>query len=520
MHPGYIDYIKRVLRVAIEDIKVDLIHFDNTAGRAVAPTFHHPLAIQKFREYLKNKYSSEVLKERLGFSDVSYIDPPQYKLELAKLSEPYRYYFHRSIIKDPVFQEWIDFRCQQLADFYGIMEEFIHDLNPDVVIDNNPAFGLTGLNEKLVWGIDYPRLLSHTNYIWSEEGNEAKINKEGVLISKIRTFKMATTLNNRVLSYTTSPRLMAESMAYNRQIGMVGWLSTVDELSNEERAYIDFFKKNYEHYQDINNIADVAVLHSFASMAYNNDDPYQGVFLFEQTLIQEKIPFDIIFDNNLKDLSEYKVLVLADQECLSDEQLDLIRNFINKGGGLVATGNTSLYNEWRQRRREFGLDDLFKVKPENISNIPIQKNNADKKRIVYIPYIQPSLPKPAALPMSSQYWKLPLNRNDLVESIQWASGNNLSVKIEAPLTVTMELYQKEDKSAFILHLINFDSSFSLIKDIKVDLQLPEGKKVSHIIAKTPDFRDDVNLKYFEINERIKFIVPELSIYNLVVINLE
>jgi len=26
MHPGYIEYMKRVLKIAVEDLKVDLIH--------------------------------------------------------------------------------------------------------------------------------------------------------------------------------------------------------------------------------------------------------------------------------------------------------------------------------------------------------------------------------------------------------------------------------------------------------------------------------------------------------------
>ena len=67
-------------------------------------------------------------------------------------------------------------------------------------------------------------------------------------------------------------------------------------------------------------------------MAFNNERPYQGTFLFEQALIQAKVPFDIIFDRHLTDLSRYRVLVLADQECLSDEQMDQVRAFVNRGG--------------------------------------------------------------------------------------------------------------------------------------------------------------------------------------------
>jgi len=39
----------------------------------------------------------------------------------------------------------------------------------------------------------------------------------------------------------------------------------------------------------------------------------------------------------------------------------------------------------------------------------------------------------------------------------------------------MELVQKEDNSAMILHLLNFDYKNSTVKNIKVDLQVPEGR---------------------------------------------
>ncbi len=516
MHPGYIEYTKRVLRIAIEDLKVDLIHFDNTGYRGQPAIFHHPMAVEDLRTYLKNKYTPEILKKRFGFSDVRYVEPPKYDQPLSK-------------IDDPMFQEWTDFRCQQLADFYGIMERYIRGLNPEVAVENNPE-GLTGNNNYWVYGVDHPRLLPHTDFFWSEEGNEATVNDNGVLISKIRSYKMASILNNRVFTYTSASKLLiAESMAYNRQIGMVGGLLAGDQLPEGQRSYIEFFHKNFSYFREIHNVADVAVLHSFATMAYNNDRPYQSTYLFHQVLIQNKIPFDIIFDENLKDLSKYKVLVLADQECLSDEKLDLIRDFVNQGGGLVATEHTSLYTEWRQRKREFGLNDLFKITSpewhgtnslEDILDIPVKKSEVGKGRVVYIPEVQPSVPKPSTVNMTSRYWKLPINSKDLLESVKWASGNNLSLIIEAPLTVTMELNQKVDKSALILHLLNYDYMKSSVRNIKVDVQVPEGKKVSQVTVMTPDGLDDEVLQFKENGKRVAFTVPQLSVYDLVVLKLK
>jgi hypothetical protein len=526
MHPGYIEYIKRVIKIAVEDLKVDLIHFDNTSMQAEPLIFQHPLAVTNFRKYLQKKYTPDMLKKKFGFIDIRYVEPPKYTDPMSK-------------IDDPLFQEWTDFRCQQLAEYYGIMETYIHSLNPEVAVVNNPHSGLSGINTMWNQGIDYPRLLSQTDMVWTEEGNNPTFTDEEVLISKIRTYKMAETLNNRIFTYTSDGKLeMAEAMAYNRQgMGMVGGLKEMEgnqlvqgfELPEDQKNYIRFFRRNFEFYRGINNIADVAVLHSYSTMAFNNDRPYQSTYLYEQVLIQNKILFDIIFDDQLKDLSRYKVLILSDQECLSNEKLDLIRSFVKQGGGLVATEFTSLYTEWRERQRDFGLKDLFKVNSpdwngrssqESVLNIPVQRNLAGQGRVVYIPEVQPSLPKPKSEAMTSQYWKLPVNSKELIESVKWASDNRLSLNIEAPLTVTMELVLKADKSAMILHLLNFDYKNSSVMNIKVDLQIPEGKKVTKVTVLTPDGRGDEMLQFKDEGKRVIFTVCQLFIYNMIVMKLE
>ena len=519
MHPGYVDYIKRVVRIAIEDLKVDLIHFDNTSMRAQAPVFFHPLAIKDFRTFLQKKYVPEMLKKRFGFSDVRYVEPPKYARSL-------------STIDDPLFQEWTDFRCQKLADFYGEMELFIRGLNHEVAVENNPHSGLSGKNTIWQQGVDYPRLLSHTDIVWTEEGNEATVNEAGILVSKIRTYKMASILKNKIFTYTSGSKLlMAEAMAYNRQcLGMVGGLLAGYQPPEWLKNYLTFYHKNFDYYRDIKNIADVAVLHSFSTMAFNNDRPYQSTYLFEQALIQAKIPFDIIFDDHLNDLSKYKVLVLADQECLNNEKLDLIKKFVESGGGLIATEHTSLYTEWRQRKDEFGLKDLFQVKAgewdgSGLSEKPLKiatlKNQFGKGRVIYIPEVKPAIEKPPAVDMASRYWKLPVNWKELVEAVKWAAHNELSIEVDAPLTVTIELMGKINNSTLLLHLVNYETArISSVRNIGVSIKIPDEKKVTQVSLFSPDREKDQSLDFSVSKGRIIFSVPQLETYDLVVVYLE
>ena len=522
MHPGYRDYIRRVLRIAEEDFKADLIHFDNTSMQAEPAIFQHPLAVEQFRTFLQNKYSAEQLKRRLGFSDVRYVLPPRYDRPM-------------SAINDPLFQEWADFRCLTLSNYYGEMEDLLRGLNPEVAVESNPHSGISGRNTIWEQGVDYPRLLSHMDAVWTEEGDAAGVGKDGILVSRIRTFKMASTLHNTLFVGTGGPDgstlQMAESMAFGRQcLGDVGGVLAGYDLPTDQRRYIRFFHQNFENYLDVENVADVAVLHSFATMGFNNDRPAVSTMLFEQALIQANVPFDIIFDDNLRDLSKYRVLILADQECLNEEQLNLIRQFVQGGGGLVATEHSSLYTEWRQRRRELGLKDLLKVEappwhggrsPEGLLRIASVRNLLGRGRVAYIPEVKPSIEKPPSARMTSEYWKLPVNWKELVDSVKWAAGGRLSLEVTAPLTVVTELMEQKEKRRTLLHLLNYNvAQATPVRGVEVSLPIPAKEKLRKVLLLSPDAETAQPLAAKVSKGRVSFTVPRLETYSLAVIQWE
>ena len=519
MHPGYRAYMKRVLRLAVEDLKADEIDFDNTSMQAEPPIFLHPLAVEDFRRYLQKRYTPEVLTRRFGFSEMRFILPPRYDRPLT-------------VIDDPLFQEWADFRCHQLEAYYAELAAFIRSLNPNVAIATNPHSGISGRNTVWDQGVDYPGLVRSMDIVWTEEGNEAGVSSDGVLISKIRTYKMATTLQKRILTYTAGSRggklQMAESMTYNRQgLGMIGGGLAGYDFPHDQRKYVDFFHRNFADYRNVENVADVGVLHSHASMGFNNDLPWQSAMLLEQALIQASVPFDIIFDDNLRDLSRYKVLALADQECLSDEQLQLIRNFVRGGGGLVATESTSLYTEWRERRRNFGLNDLFRVTappwrglhvPEEILPGGPVRTDLGRSRVVYIPEIKPALAKPPSMPMTSKYWKLPLNWQELISELRWAAGGSFSLEIKAPVTVTSELL--ETAGRLFVHLLNYNAERQPEVDgIELTLKIPAGRIVKSVDLLSPDDDRTQQLRYTVMGQAIITRVPPINTYSLIRVSL-
>ena len=103
-----------------------------------------------------------------------------------------------------------------------------------------------------------------------------------------------------------------------------------------------------------------ATFHPGAAQGDRHEDHVLGMY---HALIENRIPFEMAHEAVLTPdrLAAFKVLVLADAAALSDAQCAAIRAFVERGGSLVATFASSLYDETGRRRDNFGLSDLFGV---------------------------------------------------------------------------------------------------------------------------------------------------------------
>jgi hypothetical protein len=94
------------------------------------------------------------------------------------------------------------------------------------------------------------------------------------------------------------------------------------------------------------------------------------------TLIEARMPFEMVNDRLLdaEHLKPYKLLILPNIAALSIEQCGQIRKFVEEGGSLLATFETSLYDVTGQRRTDFGLADLFGVSFDQNVEGPMQNS--------------------------------------------------------------------------------------------------------------------------------------------------
>ncbi|MDR3736307.1 MAG: beta-galactosidase [Acidobacteriaceae bacterium] len=546
-NPGFVAYMKTVIRLAITEVHPDMLHFDNLSLSPPPNTAVSPEVNRRFRAFLHAKYTTPAqLKARFGFSNIDAISVPTWK----QVSNPLAI----NVIEDPVMEEWIDFRCSDLADYYRQMAQYARSLDKHIVVELNPH-GVFGSNGAYLFGIDHPRLVEYGSIYSSEESNEAEVTAKGVLVSKIRSYKQARHLNETAYAYTGWGRaneklhswrlLMAESMAYNRNsIGDISEPLDVAIWPDDLKQYVHYFSEQNAHYRKTHPVADVAILRSFPSQAYNSGGPQLQSTLMEQVLIQYKIPFDIISDRDLPSLSRYRAVILANQESLTDQAVQQISDYVAQGGGLVATGLTSFYTQWHRRRSDFALASVFNVHANPIrpsfgsggglahGNIlakapAYQESTFGKGRTVYLSAVVPAGKTPATAdipPVNAAYrhdtWELPENAADLVKAVQYAAGAPFSVEFtKAPLTTTMELTDNADLSERTLHWLNYQLETPKVAGAPVSVALPAGKHVAAIEVISPDAPTQ-SIKFTEKDGRVAFTLPSLVVYNVAVMHLK
>jgi HEAT repeat protein len=90
---------------------------------------------------------------------------------------------------------------------------------------------------------------------------------------------------------------------------------------------------------------------------------YQHQSALWTALQQSQIPADVIWAETLtpEKLSRYRVLVMTDAKILTEAQVGLIRDWVNKGGVLIAGGSSTLFDRLPAVRKNYLLADVFGV---------------------------------------------------------------------------------------------------------------------------------------------------------------
>lgn|GEM_PF-873166 len=135
---------------------------------------------------------------------------------------------------------------------------------------------------------------------------------------------------------------------------------STDQAQYDMFKHIFTFVKTLEPYvRDTQSVSDVALVMTNRpySAPTHGHESVLATEAIHQALVHGHFQFDIL--KLPADLSKYRLLVLAEQTVMSDEDAEAIREFVYNGGCLFATGATSLLDAEGTARSNFALADVL-----------------------------------------------------------------------------------------------------------------------------------------------------------------
>lgn len=455
-HPDAEAYYRKIVRFAVEDIRTDLVHFDNYV---IGPG-HDANSVVRFREYLRKNFAPSVLTEN-GIADVSTVTPPADR-SCANL----------------LGRAWADFCCQSISDSFHSMTRYARELRPDVLMETNPA----GIDRTVRWAVDHGRLLRGGEAFW-DEGRHPGFAKD-VLTTRIRTFKAARGLNNSAFVYTINPLEAAESMAFNLDcFGCICWFEydqfwdypgNVRPMSPALLPFVDFYHKRHDLFRDAAVVADVGVFRSWPSMQFGPRQTARLTGEVEDQLIASRSPFQLVFDSQIDELSRWPVLILPGCVALSDAQVEAIRGYVAKGGRVCEIGPVATHNEWMLPRSKPALDDL------------------PSGRVVRVD-----------------------EKGDWLDAIRRAHGVPLSLSVTCESkALCAELTEQPGRR--LVHLVNYQMG-APVKDVAVRVAVPKGKSAKSVTLASPEHSGDIQVPFKQERDAVLFRVPAVGVYEIAVV---
>lgn len=456
-HPDAQAFYKNIVRFAVNEIKSDLLHFDNYSFGPGSDTH----SVQRFRRYLSKTFTAEQLKQ-MGVSDLNTVQP-------AMTGPP----------DNLLRRAWLKFSCESLTESYHDMNRYARGLRKDILVECNPF----PVWERINPPADHGSLLQGGEAFCDESPPSGY--RDGKLIDRIRSFKVGRRMNNMVFVYTTTPLEAAEAMAFNLDcIGWIFWFEygkivakpgAKEPMSPELGPFVGFFHNRRELLRDADVIADVAVLRSFPSQVFADPKHAKLTYQVEQALIDNRICFQIIYNQQLDDLKRYRALILAGSVALSDRHIEYIKQYVKSGGRLCIIGPAATHDDWMLPRERPAFDDL---------------------------------------PCST---KVCISEDgDIIDAVRQACSNQLSLSVESKFGLCAELTGQSNRR--LVHLVNYLDR--PIKRIKVFLRLPEGRCANSVTLASPEHQQDIELAFEEQAGLVTFTVPKVSVYEIAIVTMK
>lgn len=290
-----------------------------------------------------------------------------------------------------LWKEFIEFQAESMERFLEESNKIIKRVNPEIL------FYMNGNSNWPYWttGRDNHRIIKHTDILGAEGGflygnlNQTPVFKPGLtgkLISSQADGKPTVVFDcagHKPWSWYLLPEKEISILLYETCFsGSNYWIAVFpDDINQPEMKTIsefgDFIRKNPDPFHNTQSMSNIALCWSTksAEMYTGSSVPLTDFTAqingkeigdlhaefngFYKALSKSHVPFDVIDDYEFDLLKKYNLVIFPNSACLSNDDCEKIREFVKQGGNIVASFETSLYDENGKQRENFGLSDVF-----------------------------------------------------------------------------------------------------------------------------------------------------------------
>ena len=333
------------------------------------------------------------------FADgITFLKYGQSQYTVEKFKQDMQRDYPASLENDPDWRATFRWEIKQIDHIWQSLRNAVKERDARVEVTFNgpgPNIAMPGRIEIGSFVPEPPHLNPHTDYVFTEAGSAGEYADWTRGISHPRPFRVTFNNSFSVLD-PFDPNEMRARVGRALAIGGMPYRYDRTSVNGEpDRYFLDHWGAIFKEVQEkmpyvegAHPLKYVGVVSSEPTMFYRGrsdqschaDDMLGALKMLDALHIQH----DVIADWNLKPgfLEPYAMIVLANTGCMSDGQVAAVRHYVEAGGTLIATAESSLFDESGNPRNDFALGDVLGVRIDETPSNAIQ--TGDNKKPVYI----------------------------------------------------------------------------------------------------------------------------------------